>query len=86
MPPLYTIIVCTATPCFRNYRPASTIRRMATDKVQVNVYLDKKTVRKLDEVRKVDGFSRSAVIRRLLRRYLRKLEARKQGGDSGPQS
>lgn len=49
---------------------------MATDKVQVNVYLDKKIVRKLDEVRKVDGFSRSAVIGRLVRRYLRKLEER----------
>jgi len=55
---------------------------MATDKVQVNVYLDKKTVRKLDEVRKLDGFSRSAVIGRLVRRYLRKLERRKSG--AGP--
>ena len=56
---------------------------MATDKVQVNVYLDKKIVRKLDEVRKADGLSRSAMIGRLVRRYLRKLEARKKlGGPS----
>lgn len=61
---------------------------MATEKVQVNVYLDKKIVRKLDEARKVDGFSRSAVIGRLVRRYLRKLEQRKKPGDSsaGPRT
>jgi metal-responsive CopG/Arc/MetJ family transcriptional regulator len=53
---------------------------MATDKVQVNVYLDKKIVRKLDEVRNADGLSRSATIGRLVRRYLRKLDARKQAG------
>jgi len=55
---------------------------MATDKVQVNVYLDKKIVRKLDEVREEDGLSRSAMIGRLVRRYLRKLERRKLGPDA----
>jgi metal-responsive CopG/Arc/MetJ family transcriptional regulator len=52
---------------------------MATEKVQVNVYLDKKIVRKLDELRKEDGLSRSATIGRLVRRYLRKREKRKAG-------
>jgi metal-responsive CopG/Arc/MetJ family transcriptional regulator len=62
---------------------------MATEKLQVNVYLDKKIVRKLDEARKDDGLSRSAMVGRLVRRYLRKrdekiaaLEAR--GRRSGP--
>jgi metal-responsive CopG/Arc/MetJ family transcriptional regulator len=56
---------------------------MATEKIQVNVYLDRKIVRKLDEVRKADGFSRSAVIGRLVRRYLRKLEERKSANPRG---
>lgn len=60
---------------------------MATDKVQVNVYLDKKIVRKLDEAREEDGLSRSAMIGRLVRRYLRKLEQRKlDGGKSAPKA
>jgi metal-responsive CopG/Arc/MetJ family transcriptional regulator len=45
---------------------------MATEKVQVNVYLEKSIVRKLDEARKGDGLSRSAIVGRLVRRYLRK--------------
>ena len=55
---------------------------MPTDKVQVNVYLYRRIVRRLDEIRKEDGFSRSAMIGRLVRRYLRKLDKR-QMGDSG---
>jgi metal-responsive CopG/Arc/MetJ family transcriptional regulator len=49
---------------------------MATGKVQVNVYLEKAIVRKLDEARSADGLSRSAVIGKLVRRYLRKREKR----------
>ncbi len=59
-------------------------RGMPTGKVQVNVYLDRKIVRKLDEVRKEDGFSRSAMIGRLVRRYLRKLEKRRNQKGDGP--
>jgi metal-responsive CopG/Arc/MetJ family transcriptional regulator len=47
---------------------------MATDKVQVNVYLEKRIVRKLDDARKDDGLSRSAIVGKLVRRYLRKRE------------
>ena len=47
---------------------------MATDKIQVNIYLDKSIVRKLDEARAEDGFSRSAMVGRLVRRYLKKRE------------
>lgn len=53
---------------------------MATDKVQVNVYLERQIVRKLDQLRKEDGFSRSATIGRLVRRYLRKREERVASG------
>lgn len=61
-------------------RSPITITSMPTEKLQVNVYLDKRIVRRLDEARKEDGFSRSAVIGRLVRRYLRKLERRKLAG------
>lgn len=54
---------------------------MPTDKLQVNVYLEKSIVKQLDEVRKEDGLSRSGMIGRLVRRYLRRLEKRKLTGE-----
>ena len=58
------------------------ISGMPTDKLQVNVYLDKSIVKQLDEVRKEDGLSRSAIIGRLVRRYLKKLERKRQSPGS----
>ena len=63
----------------------STMPGMPTDKLQVNVYLEKSIVKQLDEVRKEDGLSRSAIIGRLVRRYLKKLDE-KRNQESSPRS
>lgn len=48
-----------------------------TKKVFVGVYLDEEDTKVLDKLAKMEGISRSAVLRKLLRKY-----SRKRFGDS----
>ena len=66
---------------------ASRLLAACKRQMQVNIYLKKNILRRLDEAREEDGFSRSAMIGRLVRRYLRKRDEKlgllKKGGPRG---